>query len=655
MKKFLMGMLGVLALTACSSEEVIPDQKPSGGLSDKDSRFMSISIRNTNPGTRAAGDQSGNLYEEGLGDENDVKNIRFYFFKADGSAFPMTADEKNFFDANTIETETENGMPNVEKKLKAVIVLQGTDVSFKDLKSMVAVVNSNRATLGSDSKSLNELQSIVEDYANGYNDNYSYDPNEKKIKPTLSPMLMTSSVFGTPDEFSGCEVYINPTKLKTDEKAALDDPVEMYVERVLAKVRVTASWNSDVDQKTLSDGKTILVALKDSGTKTQYTTSDGKKIYAKLIGWGMQSFTNKSYLFKNIGGKNALSNWNTALGEWWNGASNYRSYWALNPSTAEIKHAKHTAASAKIGTKLSKTENGVTTTIVYDGDFRYTQENAGDNSADGLKLKSDYDPFATTTSRTQVYINAELVDENGNKIDLVEWGGQKYTEQDAVTAMLNAVNKQIWIRKEDGQETITKEDGTQVTTTKYKYETIKLDMVHMVPAENAIGADGKPKADKESENSKRYLSYIQLAKEFSFPDGYEHKFFDANHNEIVGKTVGGKDLTANDVVNGILSTMPGAKAWRDGKTYYYLDLKHLNVNPDADANKTKGGYGVVRNHIYEVELNTIFGLGTPVLIPDEEIEIIPQKPTPDAFYLGARINILSWRVVANKVGLDWSK
>ena len=41
------------------------------------------------------------------------------------------------------------------------------------------------------------------------------------------------------------------------------------------------------------------------------------------------------------------------------------------------------------------------------------------------------------------------------------------------------------------------------------------------------------------------------------------------------------------------------------------------------------------NHIYEVELNTIFGLGTPVLIPDEEIEIIPQKPTPDAFYLGA--------------------
>ena len=38
-----------------------------------------------------------------------------------------------------------------------------------------------------------------------------------------------------------------------------------------------------------------------------------------------------------------------------------------------------------------------------------------------------------------------------------------------------------------------------------------------LPAENAIGADGKPKADKESENSKRYLSYIQLAKEFSFP------------------------------------------------------------------------------------------------------------------------------------------
>ena len=62
----------------------------------------------------------------------------------------------------------------------------------------------------------------------------------------------------------------------------------------------------------------------------------------------------------------------------------------------------------------------------------------------------------------------------------------------------------------------------------------------------------------------------------------------------LARLLAGKDLTANDVVNGILSTMPGAKAWRDGKTYYYLDLKHLNVNPDADANKTKGGYGVVR-------------------------------------------------------------
>ena len=62
-------------------------------------------------------------------------------------------------------------------------------------------------------------------------------------------------------------------------------------------------------------------------------------------------------------------------------------------------------------------------------------------------------------------------------------------------------------------------------------------------------------------------------------------------------------------------------------------------------------YGIVRNHIYDIAINSVSGLGTPVLDPEEVI--VPQKPTNDETYLGARINILSWRVVKQNIDLEW--
>ena len=80
-------------------------------------------------------------------------------------------------------------------------------------------------------------------------------------------------------------------------------------------------------------------------------------------------------------------------------------------------------------------------------------------------------------------------------------------------------------------------------------------------------------------------------------------------------------------------------------TYYYTDLRHLGTEV------TKGLYGVVRNHIYDVNVQSVVGLGTPVYNPDEVI--VPQKPGEDETYIAAKINILSWRIVNNDVDLVW--
>ena len=82
-----------------------------------------------------------------------------------------------------------------------------------------------------------------------------------------------------------------------------------------------------------------------------------------------------------------------------------------------------------------------------------------------------------------------------------------------------------------------------------------------------------------------------------------------------------------------------------GRTYYYTPIKHLGKkNYPAE-------YGVVRNHSYQVEISSIKGFGTPVYDPDK-VTIIPTLPSDDLTYLAAKISVLSWRVVSDKVNLD---
>ena len=74
-------------------------------------------------------------------------------------------------------------------------------------------------------------------------------------------------------------------------------------------------------------------------------------------------------------------------------------------------------------------------------------------------------------------------------------------------------------------------------------------------------------------------------------------------------------------------------------------MKHLG------SDERKGLFGVVRNHLYDVNINSVVGLGTPVYDPDEKI--VPQKPDNDETYIAAKVNVLSWRVANNDFDFEW--
>ncbi|WP_195663928.1 Mfa1 family fimbria major subunit [Bacteroides congonensis] len=595
------GLLGVMAFSACSSDEITSETD--SPEFDGQSRFLSVQI--ANPAairTRAdvnPGNQDGDLFEEGLANENEVKSIRFYFFKADGSACPVRREGKNYYDYSLESKDLGNGeseMPNIEEKVNAVLVIEtDKDDNVDGLKSMVAVLNGGVGAdcfLGDANKSLSQLR------------------DEITLAGTAKDgFLMTSSVFGS--ETFRCEVEVTADKLKTKPESATADPVNIYVERVWAKTRLYTEWKEGVSSKTVTFNEKegyIAIPLKTAkDSETNITVGEGedaKVVYAIFTGWDVTSTADKAYLFKKVDSEWNLS-WN------WNMPVLYRSYWAQNPAGTTLAYLSYNEITKKVGTK--GVENGNSTS--YDGHNAYCLENAADNN-DGTK--SDYEPADALSNRTQAIIAAVLVtvDENNvaTPLSLAEWGGTQYTEDGALTAMLGIVNTQIYTKEVDGENE--------------KLVSISKDMVKLVSGIDAGVADGS------SEDSKRYLSYLQLNEETA----KDVTFYKAN----------GEAYATHADVNKVLANKNsiGARIWSSGKTYYYTDIKH-----EDGAENTKGKYGVVRNHIYDIAITSVAGLGTPVLNPDEKI--IPQHPKNDDTYLAARINILSWRVVKQNVDLEW--
>ena len=77
------------------------------------------------------------------------------------------------------------------------------------------------------------------------------------------------------------------------------------------------------------------------------------------------------------------------------------------------------------------------------------------------------------------------------------------------------------------------------------------------------------------------------------------------------------------------------------KAYYFLPIAHL-----AASNQN----AIVRNHVYQMNLNSVSGLGTPVPNPDKVI--IPEKVESDELsYIAASVYVLKWKVVENNVDL----
>ena len=160
-KYFALSLLACVGMMSCSNNDDLAGDDGQKGDGDVARSYVAVNILNTNSdGTRVAGAD----YEDGKGNENKITSARFYFFKSDGSAYPLSTASSldgtagNYIDV-TPASSTDGADENIDKVFDAVLVFNGKTNELPA--SIVAVINSS---LGTGSKSLPDLKAITGNY-----------------------------------------------------------------------------------------------------------------------------------------------------------------------------------------------------------------------------------------------------------------------------------------------------------------------------------------------------------------------------------------------------------------------------------------------------------------------------------------------------------
>ena len=370
MKKYFlfMSVLASLFLAGCSQEEIAPDGEDNGS-GEANTSYMAVNLMSSDvKGTRAAAG-----YEDGSVDENNVEKVRFYFFTANGAIAPvkfLNGSYVNYYDWTPGEKDQKEDVvdtDDTESVLNATIVISTKD-GDKLPQSIAAVLNPTG--LKDKSMNLTELKGVVTDYA---------DP----VLTSKGKFVMFNSVYGK-DKAEVCAVPIESTNLQKTPGNAEKNPITIYVERSVAKVKVSlgtdvASASSDKLQLADKDGNDLKVG--------------GEQVYLKLGGWSLTAETTEGRLVKAIDP--------TWASDWWNGSGAFahRSFWAINSKDAANKY--------------SVNYNDITTLFTT---AKYTNENA-----------LDYDT-ESPINRTKVILKGQLCKADGSNFTIVRHLGAHFAD-----------------------------------------------------------------------------------------------------------------------------------------------------------------------------------------------------------------------------------
>jgi hypothetical protein len=609
-KKICVMAMSALMLTACSDEI---ENEINGSQASEGARYMAINIVSNGAATTRA--ESDPTFSNG--DEYQINDVLFYFFDENGDPYyvatnasgervnyttpkdvDLSGTEYATSDGNAYSngTNTQNAEGSNVTLSKSIVVIEPKYEDGTLPSKVVALINYNDAKVFTPATyKLNELRKV--DVKQGY-----YTVSNSDNTKTYY-YLMSNSVYKTPVTTSSTTTYTEQYAVPITEDnisatATGGTAVNIYVERVVAKVATTYNTTSTDGKKatayTPSTSSTTTyyvfpnakyVNLASNASKTAIkkldteTAVNVEDLQIMITGYSYYNNSSKATLLKNIE-SNAAYHTDILGTSTTTSADDFLSKW--NDPTNFRSYWADTIANATEGegSALKITDTYVTTQQIAYKDI--TTATAGYMY-----------PFENTRKilNTGIIFSAQLVtkDATGNTYTaqpLVKWLSTYYTPDAALAAIATYLS-------------------TDYATTAYSSET-------NAAAQTAISASD--------------LEFVTNGDDF-----HAKVQFKSSVTTIYKK--GGTDGITGDALTAVTNAVPSIQYWNGGKCYFFAQITQLPG--------TIGVSGVVRNHWYQMTVNSISGLGTPVADPDQAVT--PVKPTEDEWYISTSINVLAWK------------
>lgn len=649
MKKILLGILGVTAigLAGCSDDVSRPSKDQVVEVDQ--TRYLAVAISSpTNYMTR-------DDFEDGTAEESAVKNLYFVFYDADGNP---TASHQISGD----QTTTPSTDPDVTCFCTSVVPVnmsKGQKVPQYVMCFVNPVAIADLAT-----KKLSELElatrpAVKNGNAFAMSNSVYYGDNpitgESNVRMMATP-IVDGKLYATQDEAANA--------LTTETF------LEIYVERYAAKIGLTMGADKvgeGYDVKVPNgDGTFTDAKIKFTPEYWRPNAVDRETYVTKAFATSLNTEGTLAPPFNTV--NTAFANTGMA-GEGltgWNDPSNFRSYWACSPSYYANKYPK---CSDNI------TDEGAPKyDLKY---FRYNELETGKNTAGdvvgdpAIKWNNGFTGYFYSRETTAAISN--IHGDNGVN--------SKAVVASAIIVGKYAIETEATLTDADTEGTFYlygKNKGVDVY-----YQNMAAVKSAMVKEQYALFTDATGNTAitdasyfevKHPDQNVRTgynetvagrLVTLQVTKESLA--GKQAVFYydeEANNGEggYVPLSESSSDATLVAANRLLWASASTAQIFYKGLAFFSVPIRHLGWGNNVDNNKPLltetttsgrpsvynwenlrlGDLGVVRNHVYNLEITGISGLG--VGLASEDQPMVPPMD-PENYYVAARLNILAWRIV----------
>lgn len=283
--KFFPLACAALMMSACSSDD--PSNGGSTGVNEP--QYLSVNIVNVGATPSRASEE----YENGSADENKISKVRFYFFNGDGTPYLIKAPGAdgvtgdgtvNWLEATPGDDNTTSGTPShVEKITNAVLVINGVQSAAPS--AIVAVINPETVDPAVLENNGSMRLSQLRENAVG---STFYKTDAGKV----TDFVMSNSVYVNAGSDVCASLVAGHVATSADKAKA--NPVDLYVERVAAKV------TADVDPNAFEKGDGTKWDATQYGTKTAVGKIGAYDVYAVIDGWGLADENGKAKVEKSV-------------------------------------------------------------------------------------------------------------------------------------------------------------------------------------------------------------------------------------------------------------------------------------------------------------------------------------------------------------------